>query len=163
MMGPRHSQDVQPLKFIFEMEVRTMSQSLSSVYLHAVFSTKERRRFLLDKSIQIKLHSFLGGASRKLGCPSIIAGGTDDHIHQLIRFSRTITQADWIKEIKRSSSLWIKQTELRLRNFSWQKGYGFFSVGLKDLDVVRHYIESQAEHHHKISFQDEFRAMLKQH
>ena len=140
-----------------------MPQSLSAVYLHAVFSTKERRRFLGEPSLRLKMHSFLGGVSRWLGCPSIIAGGTDDHIHQLIRLGRTITQADWIKEIKRASSLWIKQRDPRLRNFAWQAGYGFFSVSPTDLDAVRQYIASQEEHHRKISFQDEFRTMLKQH
>jgi putative transposase len=140
-----------------------MSQSLSAVYLHAVFSTKERRPFLREASLRLEMHAFLGGVSRQLGCPSIIVGGTGDHIHQLIRFGRTITQADWIKEIKRASSLWIKQREPRLRNFAWQAGYGFFSVSLTDLDVIRRYIASQEEHHHIISFQDEFRSMLKQH
>jgi putative transposase len=140
-----------------------MSQSLSAVYLHAVFSTKERRRFLREPSFRAKVHAFLGGVSKRLGCPSIIVGGTDDHIHQLIRLSRTITQADWIKEVKRASSLWIKQNEQRLVNFAWQAGYGFFSVNPRELDKVRQHIASQEEHHRKISFQDEFRMMLKQH
>jgi len=140
-----------------------MPQSLSAVYLHAVFSTKERRRFLREPMLQIRMHAYLGEVSKRLGCPSIIAGGTDDHVHQLIRLGRTITQADWIKEIKRTSSLWVKRLDPRLRYFPWQAGYGFFSVSLADLDTIRQYIASQEEHHHKISFQDEFRAMLKQH
>jgi putative transposase len=140
-----------------------MPQSLSAVYLHAVFSTKERRRFLREPTLQIRMHAYLGEVSKRLGCPSIIAGGTDDHIHQLIRLSRTITQADWIKEIKRASSLWVKQLDPQLCHFAWQAGYGFFSVNPADLDTVRQYIASQEEHHRKFSFQDEFRAMLKQH
>ncbi len=109
------------------------------------------------------MHAYLGEVSNRLGCPSLIAGGTDDHIHQLIRFGRTITQADWIKEIKRTSSLWIKQCDPRLRNFAWQAGYGFFSVSPSELDAVGQYIATQEEHHRKISFQDEFRALLKKH
>jgi putative transposase len=140
-----------------------MPQSLSAVYLHAVFSTKERRRFLREPTLQIRMHAYPGEASRRLGCLSIIAGGADDHIHQLIRLGRTITQADWIKEIKRTSSLWIEQFEPRLRHFAWQAGYGFFSVSSAELDNARRYIASQEEHHHKFSFQDEFRTMLKQH
>jgi putative transposase len=140
-----------------------MPQSLSAVYIHAVFSTKERARFLRDPSLRGEMHSILGGISRRLNCPSIIAGGIDDHIHHLIRLSRTITQADWIKEIKRASSLWIKQREPRLCKFSWQAGYGMFSVNPSDLDSVRRYIASQEEHHRKISFQDEFRMLLRQH
>jgi REP element-mobilizing transposase RayT len=110
---------------------------------------------------RIRLHAYLGEVSRRLGCPSILAGGTEDHIHQLIRLGRTITQADWVKEIKRASSLWVKRIEPRFRNFTWQAGYGFFSVSPSDRDAVRQYIACQEEHHRKITFQDEFRAMLK--
>jgi len=99
-----------------------MPQSLSAVYLHAVFSTKDRRRFLQDPMFRIRMHAYLGEVSNRLGCPSIIAGGTDDPIHPLIRFGRTISQADWIKELKRTSSLWIKGCNPRLRNFAWQAG-----------------------------------------
>ena len=88
-----------------------MPRALSAVYLHAVFSTKERRRFLQDPMLRTRMHAYLGEVSRRLGCTSIIAGGTEDHIHQLIRFGRTISQADWIKEIKRTSSLWIKRCD----------------------------------------------------
>ncbi len=140
-----------------------MPQSLSTVYLHAVFSTKERRQFLQEPALRAPLYEFLGGISRRLNCPSIIAGGTSDHIHQLIRFDRTITQAEWIKEIKRVSSVWIKQREPRLRGFAWQAGYGMFSVSPVDLDIVKQYIANQEEHHRNVTFQDEFRAMLKQH
>jgi len=140
-----------------------MPQSLSAVYLHAVFSTKNRMRFLRESALRGEMHAFLGGVSRQLGCPSIITGGTDDHIHQLIRLGRTITQADWIKEIKRSSSLWIKRREPQLRWFSWQAGYGIFSVRPGDIDAVRYYIASQEEHHQKVTFQDEYRMMLKEH
>ena len=138
-----------------------MPQSLAAVYLHAVFSTKERHRFLGEPSLRIEMHAYLGGISKRLNCPAIITGGTDDHIHQLIRFSRTITQAEWIKEVKRASSLWIKQREPRLGNFAWQAGYGMFSVSPADLYVVRQYIASQEGHHRKVTFQDEFRLLLK--
>jgi REP element-mobilizing transposase RayT len=140
-----------------------MSQSLSAVYIHAVFSTKNRRRFLRDPAIRAEMHAYLGGISKRLNCPPIIIGGTDDHIHQLFRLGRTIAQAQWIKEIKRVSNIWIQQREPLLRSFSWQAGYGMFSVNPSDLDSVRNYIATQEEHHRKISFQDEFRMMLKEH
>jgi len=140
-----------------------MAQSLSAVYIHAVFSTKKRWRFLRESSLRIEMHAFLAGISRRLDCPTIIVGGTNDHIHQLIRLNRTITQAEWIKETKRASSFWIKQREPRLHNFAWQAGYGAFSVSPVDLDVVRKYIATQEEHHKKLTFQDEFRILLRQH
>lgn len=140
-----------------------MSQSLSAVYAHAVFSTKERWSFLREPSLRKEMHAFLGGASNQLGCPAIAVGGTGDHMHQLIRLSRTISQADWIKEIKRASSIWIKQRDPRLGKFAWQAGYGMFSVSPHILDSVRHYIATQEEHHREVGFQDEFRMLLGQH
>ena len=74
-----------------------------------------------------------------------------------------ITQADWIKEIKRVSNLWIKQRESQLHHFAWQAGYGLFSVSPGDLNAVKKYIASQEEHHQRNTFQDEFRLLLQQH
>ena len=140
-----------------------MPQSLSVVYLHLVFSTKERRPLLADPVIRAEMHAWLGGVSRKLGCPSILVGGVEDHVHILARFCRTITQADWVKELKRTSSIWIKERDPQSRDFAWQAGYGVFSVSASDLDGVRNYIARQEEHHGKRDFQDEFRTMLESH
>jgi len=139
-----------------------MPQSLSAVYIHLVFSTKERRPFLRDPELRSDLHSQLGGISKKLGCAPIITGGVADHIHQLVRFGRTITQAEWVKELKRVSNRWLKEKYL-LRDFEWQGGYADFSVSPSDLDRVTKYIASQEEHHRRVSFQDELRALLQEH
>jgi|ERR1043165_3450807 REP element-mobilizing transposase RayT len=94
-----------------------MPQSLSAVYIHLVFSTKDRRPFLRDKDIRIELHAYLGGISKKLDCPPIEIGGVEDHIHILARFGRTVTQADWVKELKRVSNTWLKTKGLENRDF----------------------------------------------
>ena len=140
-----------------------MPQSLSAVYLHVVFSTKSRIPFFADKALRTHLHGYLAGISRKLDCPTLLVGGVEDHVHLLARHARTISQADWIKELKRASSLWIKAQNPALRDFAWQSGYGVFSVSISQLDKVQAYIANQEEHHRKQSFQDEFRAMLKKH
>ncbi|MGB6222090.1 IS200/IS605 family transposase [Haloferula sp.] len=140
-----------------------MPQSLSAVYLHLVFSTKDRRPFLSNPEVRHEMHAYLGGISRELHCPPLVAGGVEDHVHLLARHARTITQADWVKELKRSSSLWIKQREPTLGDFAWQTGYGLFSVSPSMLETVEHYIANQEEHHRKLSFQDEFRMMLRKH
>jgi REP element-mobilizing transposase RayT len=140
-----------------------MPQSLSAVYVQVVFSTKERCPFLKEPLLRAEMHAFLGSLSKRLNCPCIIIGYTADHIHQMIRLNRTITQDEWVKEIKRASSLWIKQRESRLYRFAWQAGYGAFSVSSANLSVVREYIATQEEHHKKISFQDEYRMLLEQH
>ena len=149
-----------------------MPQSLSAVYIHGVFSTKERRPFLSDRDLRESLHGYLGEISKRIGCAPIRVGGVDDHVHVLARLGRTVTQADWIKELKRVSTLWLKSRPvdssppaalLPMSQFSWQLGYGCFSVSVSNLDVVTAYIDNQEEHHKKHSFQDEFCALLRKH
>ena len=104
-----------------------MPQSLSAVYIHLVFSTKNRQPFLRDLDIRTSLHAQLGGISKTLGCAPILTGGIEDHVHMLARLSRTITQAEWVKELKRVSNRWLKD-EYHMRDFEWQGGYADFSV-----------------------------------
>ena len=140
-----------------------MPQSLSVVYLHLVFSTKDRQPFLRDPVIRAEMHKWLGSASGQLQCPSVIVGGVEDHVHILGRLARTISQADWVKELKRTSSLWIKERDPRLSEFAWQAGYGVFSVSVSNLEAVREYIARQEEHHAKRTYQDEYRKLLEKH
>ena len=140
-----------------------MSQSLSIVYLHLVFSTKERRPFLRDKAVRDALHAYLGGVSKQLDCPPILVGGVEDHVHLLCRFARTITQAEWVKELKRVSNGWLKEQGRDYTDFEWQGGYADFSVSQSNLEQVKQYIANQEEHHRKVNFQDELRALLRKH
>ena len=86
-----------------------MPQSLSAVYIHLVFSTKDRRPFLRDKATRDALHSYLGSVSKQIDCLTLLVGGVENHVHLLARFGRTITQAEWVKELKRVSNLWLKE------------------------------------------------------
>jgi len=140
-----------------------MSQSLSAVYVHLVFSTKGRRPFLRDKSVRDALHSYLGGISKQLECPPIRIGGVEDHVHILARFGRTITQAEWVKELKRVSNLWLKEQGWQWSDFQWQGGYAGFSVSRSNLQLVQEYVGRQEEHHHKVTFQNELRELLHRH
>jgi len=138
-----------------------MAQSLGKILVHVVFSTKERRPFLRDKSLREEMHLYLGGILANLDCQSIIVGGWEDHVHLLCVLSRTSSAAEIIKEVKRGSSLWIKTKSADLSEFAWQSGYGIFSVGFSQIKAARDYIAGQEEHHRQISFQDEFRTLLK--
>ena len=140
-----------------------MPQSLSAVYIHLVFSTKERRPFLRDKSMREVLHAYLGSISKQLECPTIVVGGVEDHVHLLSRFGRKISQAEWVKELKRVSNLWLKEQGPEYANFEWQGGYADFSVSPSNLEQVQSYIASQEEHHREMSFQDELRLLLRRH
>ena len=138
-----------------------MPQSLAQIYLHIVYSTKDRRPYLADPTVREEAHRYLGGACNNLGCPVIQVGGVADHVHLLCRLGRTISVADFLRELKRESSKWAKsKTD---PEFHWQNGYGAFSVGPRELDSVRNYVVHQEEHHHEISFQDEFRKLLREH
>jgi len=140
-----------------------MPQSLSAVYLHLVFSTKDRRPFLRDKTVRDALHAYIGGVSKTLDCPPLVVGGVEDHVHLLCRFASTITQAEWVKELKRISNGWLKEHGRGYADFEWQGGYADFSVSQSNIEQVKQYIASQEEHHRKTTFQDELRTLLRKH
>lgn len=134
-----------------------MPQSLSQIYLHIVFSTKDRSPFLQDRSLRDRVHAYLAGVGDNLSSPTVKVGGVEDHVHVLCRMSKTLTVANLVQEIKRDSSKWIKELSPDLAGFYWQKGYGAFSVSPSHVEALAAYIERQEEHHHQESFQDEFR------
>jgi putative transposase len=137
-----------------------MSQSLAKVYLHVVFSTKNREP-LLAEAWREELFSVLGGAANNLNCQSLLAGGVEDHVHLLFQLGRTITIADAIGKMKSTSSLWINQTRELPKPFHWQAGYAAFSVSQSNLEAVREYIRRQQKHHESQSFQDELLEWLR--
>jgi putative transposase len=137
-----------------------MSQSLARVYLHVIFSTKNREPLLLD-DWRDELFRVMGGSANNLGCQSLIVGGVADHVHLLFQLSRTITMADANSKIKSTSSLWINQNHAPPTPFHWQAGYAAFSVSQSNVEAVRLYIQQQAKHHAKRSFQDELREWLR--
>jgi REP element-mobilizing transposase RayT len=138
-----------------------MPQSLAKILVHTVFSTKERRPFLRDKVLREELYRYLGGILTNLDCQPIIVGGVEDHIHLLCALSRTCEAAAMVKEVKRGSSLWVKTKSKDTQDFAWQNGYGIFSIGFSQIASVRDYVAGQEEHHRKVSFQDEFRQLLR--
>jgi len=136
-----------------------MAQSLSSVLVHLIFSTKERYPFI-KAPVADELHAYLATVRATCGCPARRVGGTDDHVHILFSLSRTMAVSDLVEEVKKSSSKWIKTKGPELRAFAWQNGYGAFSIGQPRAAAVVRYIANQAEHHKTRTFQDEFRLFL---
>jgi len=145
------------------MWVQSMPQSLSSVHLHIVFSTKDRFPFLSDPAVRAEVHTFLGGIARNQGCQPVLIGGVADHVHVLLQLGRTVSQADLVKELKRGSSIWIRDRFTELDRFAWQAGYAIFSVSTSNVDSVRTYIQNQEEHHKVVSFQNETIRFLEKH
>ncbi|MGR3318757.1 MAG: IS200/IS605 family transposase [Candidatus Anammoxibacter sp.] len=139
-----------------------MAQSLAKVYLHIVFSTKNRIPFLNDDKLRKETHSYLAGTCKNLDSPSLLTGGTKDHIHILCVLSRKHTIADLVRDLKRESSKWIKTKKIQsLGDFHWQQGYGAFSIAPSHIEPLKKYIVNQETHHQEETFQDEFRRLLR--
>jgi len=139
-----------------------MPQSLAQIYVHLVFSTKERRPLLQEIALREEMHSMLGGTCNKLDCPVLRVGGVADHAHILCRLGRMTAIVDLVKELKRESSLWIKRRSGEQRDFHWQTGYGAFSISPAHVEQLTRYIENQEQHHQTVSFQDELRGLLRE-
>lgn len=138
-----------------------MSQSLVQIYVHLVFSTKNRQPLLSDHEFRERTHAYLKGICEGQGSPSLKIGGVEDHVHILCRLSKTLDVSALIRELKRDSSKWVKEQNPMLANFHWQQGYGAFSVSPSHVPALIEYITSQEEHHRRETFQDEFRRLCR--
>lgn len=138
-----------------------MPQSLHVKYPHLVFSTKNREA-LITGDIESRLYEYMGGIVRDFGAVCIEINGMPDHVHLIIRDSKSIDDVKFIKELKGSSSRWVNENLDLPNRFSWQAGYGWFSVGPANLENACSYVKRQKEHHKKITFQDEYRKFLEQ-
>src|SRR5260221_8549171 len=143
-----------------------MSQSLSQIWIHLVFSTNERFPFLRNTDIRHQLYKYIKTISHHHGCHIISIGGIEDHIHILTTLNKNISLATFVREIKNASSTWIKKydhIDPYLAKFYWQKGYGVFSVSQSNVSIVKEYIQNQHEHHKKIDFKSELIKLLNRH
>jgi putative transposase len=137
-----------------------MPQSLSRIIIHLVFSTKNRAPLILPEH-RTRLFDYLGGTLNNVGCPVIRVGGVADHVHLLHVLGKTMSVSKVVEEVKKESSKWCK--EVVHPEFYWQAGYGAFSVSPSNVEAVRIYIDGQEEHHRELTFQDEFRELLRRH
>ena len=140
-----------------------MPQSLVQVYLHIVFSTKDRRPFLQDKGHRDRTHAYLAKICHNQGSPSLKVGGVEDHVHILCRLAKVRSISYMLQELKRESSKFVKELDLSFNKFYWQSGYGAFSLSPSEVGDVMAYIENQEEHHKQESFKDEFRRLCQRH
>jgi putative transposase len=139
-----------------------MANSYYWVYEHICFSTKERMPLLIPE-VRKELFAYLVGGIKSQNCFPIIVGGFRKHVHLLVRKNPSCTTAELVKEIKRTSSKWLKDKGVGYGKFNWQAGYGAFSVSHWDLEKVRGYIENQETHHSKMSWEEEYRKLLIKH
>ena len=138
-----------------------MPQSLSQIYIHLVFSTKNRQPFISD-AIAPDLYAYMAKVFfDECRSPAKLIGGVEDHIHALFNLARTWCMADVVEAVKTSTSKWMKTQGPK--TFSWQSGYGAFSVSRSNVDAVEGYIRNQREHHRRQDFKGEFRGLLERH
>ena len=138
-----------------------MPHTYSSLLVHCVFSTKDRRPSI-GAEIQARLWAYIGGIAREHGMTAMAVGGTADHVHVLLSMPPTLEVAKAMRAIKAGSSRWMHETA-GLREFAWQEAYGAFSIGKSQVAATVEYIEGQGEHHKKRDFQAEFLAILSKH
>jgi putative transposase len=131
-----------------------MSHTYTSAWFHAVFATKGREASIAEP---LKLWAYLAGTPRNLHFDSVVVGGTENHVHMLLKLPSDVCIAEAVKKLKSNSSRWLREWD---GWHVWQEGYGAFSVSASNRDAVRRYIHNQPEHHGLHSFEEEFRAML---
>lgn len=137
-----------------------MTHTYFAVYEHIVFSTKERRD-CFTKELQGELFPYFAKAIENRGARAVVVGGHRNHVHLLIGMGKGVLTSDLVREIKRTSSIWLKGKGVD--DFAWQVGYGAFSVSYSNLDQVRAYIANQEEHHRVLTWEEEYRMLLERH
>jgi len=139
-----------------------MPQSFAAVQLHVVFSTKNRAP-LITPDVAPKLFAYIHGIITGDTGVLLAAGGVADHVHLLVTLGRETSVSELVRLVKCNSSCWVHKTFPTHRAFAWQNGYGAFSVSRSHRGLLENYIARQAEHHKTLSFQDEFRELLRRH
>jgi REP element-mobilizing transposase RayT len=136
--------------------------SFSSSLHHCVFATK-RREPLLTREVRERLWPYLGGIARENGIKAMAVGGVADHVHILLSLPATLSLSKAMQLLKGNSSKWIHETFSTLHEFSWQEGYGAFSIGISGVDETCAYIRDQEEHHRTRTYREEVIMFLQRH
>jgi REP element-mobilizing transposase RayT len=139
-----------------------MANTYTALYYHVIFSTKHRHRWLTP-DIEERVWSYLGGIARENKMTAMQVGGIEDHIHILLGAPPTIAPSKAVQLPKGGSSKWIHETFANMRAFTWQDGYGAFTVSKAAVPDVIKYIQNQREHHRTMTFQEEYLMFLKRH
>ena len=139
-----------------------MAHSYVSNLIHYVFSTKNRNK-IISTELEERLYPYMGGVARKNKMKALAINGIDDHIHLLLSLPSTLAIAKAIQLIKGASSAWVHNTISKYKDFEWQEGYGAFSISISQADSTIAYIKNQKEHHRRLTFQEEYLAVLKKH
>lgn len=136
-----------------------MANTYTQLYYHVVCVVKGRQS-LINASWKDSLYKYITGVVTNQGQKLYIINGMPDHIHILISCKPTVMLSDLVKEIKEHSTKYINQQNLVPGKFSWQLGFGAFSVSYGNVDRVVNYIKNQEQHHTKKTFKEEYKEFL---
>jgi len=139
-----------------------MPSAYTQNFYHTVFSTKHRA-MLITPDLEERLYPFMGGIVRDLRCALLAINGMPDHVHLLVRYRADLSHSEMLQQVKGRSSKWINETWPQRGRFSWQEGYGGFTVSKSSVPEVEAYIARQKEHHQRMDFKTEFLQPLRQH
>jgi REP element-mobilizing transposase RayT len=137
-----------------------MPATYTSLHYHLVFSTKNRQP-LIAADWRPRLHEYLDGMVRRLGGVPLGVGGVEDHVHLLVGLKPVHCLADFMRDLKKDATNWVKDT-MPLHSFAWQEGYAAFTVSPSATEKVRNYVLHQEEHHQRKTFREELVEMLEQ-
>ncbi len=132
-----------------------MGSSYTNINIHLIFHIKNTSPTMKEEDL-FRIFQYMGGLVRALSAHAYKIGGRPDHVHILSSLPTVLSLSDFVRKIKSNSSKWIKEIGAEYKDFSWQEGYGAFSVSESNKDAVAHYIEQQKEHHYERSAQDEY-------
>ena len=138
-----------------------MANTYTQLFVHYVFAV-QNRLFLIHDNFKNDLYRYMNGIIVQHGHKLYIVNGMNDHLHMLVSMSPRQAPSDLMYHIKRSSSLWLNEKKLVPGRFSWQEGFGAFSIGKSQVSGLVKYIEEQQEHHKKVSFREEYLEFLKE-
>lgn len=136
-----------------------MANTYSSIYIHLVFAVKYRDAKIIPL-YRARIHQYMTRTVNALGHKAIIVGGTDNHVHILLRYNFNLSIPDLVRDLKIATTKFINQELLLSHKFEWQRGYGVFSHSYRELDDIINYIHRQPEHHKNMTLEQEIRTML---
>ncbi len=136
-----------------------MANTYSQIYIHLVFAVKYRQA-VLAKSWRQELYQYIIGVVEQRNHKVCAIGGVEDHIHILVSMSPEQSISELVRDVKRSSALWIIEKNFVSARFAWQKGFGAFSYAKSQLHTVADYVQNQEAHHTKQTFHDEYLRFL---
>jgi putative transposase len=136
--------------------------SYRQILYHIVFCTHYRSKTLPVEHHE-ELYSYICGVARNRNSVPYRINGTENHIHILSDIHPTVSLADFVKEIKTASNFWMKSSGNFPGFHAWSAGYAALTYGFRDKDMIVNYIKRQKEHHKKVTFEEEYRALLTEH